>query len=225
MPGNVLVVYYSAYGHTHRMAEAVAEGARAEEGTTVRVRRIPELEEARRALSVQAPYVQAQERQAEIPEVTHDDLRWADGIAWGIPTRFGNMPSQVKQFMDTLGGLWMKGELEDKAAGIFTSTATIHGGQESTVLTSMVPLLHLGMILVGTPYGQNPQILVTDGIGGSPYGPGTLAGGDGSRQPVDAELTTARNLGARLARVGARVRDLRQKVDHGQQGEVQQYDS
>jgi NAD(P)H dehydrogenase (quinone) len=205
------------------MAEAVAEGARSELGTEVRIRRIPELEEARRALSPQAPYTQAQERQSHIAEATHDDLRWADGIAWGIPTRFGNMPSQVKQFMDTLGGLWMRGELEDKAAGIFTSTATVHGGQESTILTSMVPLLHLGMILVGTPYGQNPQILVTDGIGGSPYGPGTLAGGDGTRQPVEAEVTTARNLGARLARVGARVRDLRQGSPHGEQGEVPQY--
>jgi NAD(P)H dehydrogenase (quinone) len=209
MTGNVLVVYYSAYGHTHRMAEAVAEGAR-RESATVRVRRIPELEEARRGLSTQPPYVQAQERQSEIAEATHDDLRWADAIAWGIPTRFGNMPAQVKQFLDTLGGLWMRGELEDKAAGIFTSSATIHGGQESTILTSMVPLLHLGMILVGTPYGQNPQILVTDGIGGSPYGPATLAGGDGSRQPVEAELETARNLGGRLARVGARLHDLRE---------------
>ena len=215
MTGNVLVVYYSAYGHTHRMAEAVADGAR-REAATVRVRRVPELEEARRALSTQAAYVEAQKRQRDVAEVTHDDLRWADAIAWGIPTRFGNMPAQVKQFLDTLGGLWMKGELEDRAAGIFTSTATIHGGQESTVLTSMVPLLHLGMIVMGSPYGQNPQILVTDGIGGSPYGPGTLAGGDGSRQPVEPELETARNLGARLARVGARLHDLR-----GDGGEVQ----
>jgi NAD(P)H dehydrogenase (quinone) len=115
----------------------------------------------------------------------------------------------MKQFIDTTGGLWQKGELEDKAAGIFTSTATIHGGQETTILTSMVPLLHLGFVLVGTPYGQNPQILVTDGIGGSPYGPGTLAGPDGSRQPVESELTTARNLGARVAKVAARLKDLR----------------
>jgi hypothetical protein len=111
------------------------------------------------------------------------------------------MSAQMKQFIDTTGGLWLKGELEDKATGIFTSTATIHGGQETTILTALVPLIHLGMVFVGTPYGQNPQILVTDGIGGSPYGPGTLAGTDGSRQPVEAELTTARNLGSRLARV------------------------
>jgi NAD(P)H dehydrogenase (quinone) len=137
-------------------------------------------------------YVRAQQAQADIAMVTNDDLRWADGIAWGTPTRYGNMSAQMKQFIDTTGGLWLKGELEDKVTGIFTSTATIHGGQETTILTALVPLIHLGMVFVGTPYGQNPQILVTDGIGGSPYGPGTLAGTDGSRQPVEAELTTAR---------------------------------
>ena len=141
--------------------------------------------------------------------VAHDDLRWAHGIAWGTPTRFGNMSAQMKQFIDTTGGLWLKGELEDKATGIFTSTATIHGGQETTILTALVPLIHLGMVFVGTPYGQNPQLLVTDGIGGSPYGPGTLAGTEGSRQPVEAELTTARNLGSRLARVAGRLKDLK----------------
>lgn len=210
MPTNVLVAYYSAYGHIYQMAQAVVEGAKSEADTDVRLRRIPELEEARRALSQQPFYVQAQQQQTSVPEVTHDDLRWADGIAWGTPTRFGNMTAQMKQFIDTLGGMWMKGELEDKATSIFTSTATIHGGQESTMLTSLVPLLHLGMVFVGTPYGQNPQILVTDGIGGSPYGPGTLAGPDGSRQPVEAELLTARNLGSRIARVAARLKPLRQ---------------
>ena len=144
-----------------------------------------------------------------VTRLRDDDLRWADGIAWGTPTRYGNMSAQMKQFVDTTGGLWLKGELEDKATGIFTSTATIHGGQETTILTALVPLIHLGMVFVGTPYGQNPQILVTDGIGGSPYGPGTLAGTDGSRQPVEAELTTARNLGSRLARVAGRLKDLR----------------
>ena len=222
MTSNVLVVYYSSYGHIFRMAQAVAEGAGAIPEAEVRLRRIPELEEARRAMSAQPPYVQAQEQQRDVQEVTHDDLRWANSIAWGIPTRFGNMPAQVKQFLDSLGGLWARGELEDKAAGIFTSTATIHGGQESTILTSLVPLLHLGMIIVGTPYGENPQILVTDGIGGSPYGPGTIAGGDGSRQPVEAELITAANLGGRLARVGARLHDLRGAGSNGGPGAADQ---
>jgi NAD(P)H dehydrogenase (quinone) len=224
MPTNILVVYYSSYGHIYQMAQAVADGAKGVEGAEVRLRRIAELEQARQGMSTQPWYVQSQEQQQEIPEVTHDDLRWADGICWGTATRFGNMTAQMKQFLDGLGGLWMKGELEDKPAGIFTSTATIHGGQESTILTALVPLLHLGMIFVGTPYGQNPQIMVTDGIGGSPYGPGTLAGSDGSRQPVESELQTARNLGSRVTRVAERLKSLRQTVEHGQQGEVQQYE-
>ena len=135
MTANILVTFYSTYGHVHRMALAVAEGAESVAGTTLRLRRIPELEEARRALSAQDAYVRAQQTQADIPVVTHDDLRWADGIAWGTPTRYGNMSAQMKQFVDTTGGLWLKGGLEDKATGIFTSTATIHGGQETTILT------------------------------------------------------------------------------------------
>ena len=117
MPTNLLVTFYSTYGHIHRMARAVVEGAESVPDTTVRLRRIPELEEARRALSAQDAYVQAQQTQAEIAEVTHDDLRWADGIAWGTPTRYGNMSAQMKQFVDTTGSLWLKGELEDKATG------------------------------------------------------------------------------------------------------------
>src|SRR4029078_8898368 len=188
MTTNVLIAFYSTYGHIHRMALAVAEGAEGVPDTAVQLRRIAELEEARKALVGQDAYLRAQQAQAEIPVVTHDDLRWADGIAWGTPTRYGNMSAQMKQFVDTTGGLWLKGELEDKATGIFTSTATIHGGQETTILTALAPLIHLGMVFVGTPYGQNPQLLVTDGIGGSPYRPGTLAGPDVSPQTVASEL-------------------------------------
>src|SRR5262249_10332873 len=136
----------------HRMALAVSEGAESVPDSTVQLRRIAELEDARKALSAQDTFVRAQQAQANIPVVTHD----ADGIAWGTPTRYGNMSAQMKQFVDTTGGLWLKGELEDKATGIFTSTATIHGGQETTILTALVPLIHLGMIFVGTPYGQAP---------------------------------------------------------------------
>jgi NAD(P)H dehydrogenase (quinone) len=211
MPTNILVVYYSSYGHLYKMAQSVVEGAKSVSDTDVRLRRVEELEQARIGMSKQPAYVAAQEAQKDVPIATHDDLRWADGICWGTPTRYGNMCAQMKQFIDSTGQLWMKGELEDKAAGVFIGTATIHGGQETTALTTMVPLLHLGMVIVGTPYGQNPQILVTDGIGGSPYGPGTLAGPDGSRQPVESELTTARNLGSRVARVAARLKDLRAK--------------
>ncbi len=225
MPTKILIPFYSTYGHTHQMAHAVAEGAEGVADTEVRVRRIPELEAARQAMSGQDAYVQAQDKMAEHAEVTHDDLRWADGVIWGTPTRYGNMTAQMKAFIDTTGSLWQKGELEDKATGIFTSTATIHGGQETTIITSLVPLLHLGMIFVGTPYGQNPQILTTDGIGGSPYGPATLAGGDGSRQPVEAELVTARNLGSRVAEVASRLKSLRAQNTQGQQDDASSYDA
>jgi NAD(P)H dehydrogenase (quinone) len=211
MPTNILIVYYSSYGHLYKMAQAVVEGANREADADVRLRRVEELEQARIGMSKQPAYIAAQEAQKDVPIVTHDDLRWADGICWGTPTRYGNMCAQMKQFIDSTGQLWMKGELEDKAAGVFIGTATIHGGQETTAITSFIPLMHLGMVIVGTPYGQNPQILVTDGIGGSPYGPGTLAGPDGSRQPVDSELTTARNLGSRVTKVAARLKDLRSK--------------
>jgi NAD(P)H dehydrogenase (quinone) len=223
MPTNILIVYYSSYGHIFQVAQAVEEGARSVADTEVRMRRVAELEQARAGMSKQPAYVQAQEKQKDVPIATHDDLLWADGICWGTPTRYGNMAAQMKQFIDSTGKLWLEGSLEDKAAGIFTSTATIHGGQETTIITSLIPLMHLGMVIVGTPYGQNPQILVTDGVGGSPYGPGTLAGPDGSRQPVDSELTTARNLGSRVAKVAARLKDLRQKQPHGQQPDAPQY--
>jgi NAD(P)H dehydrogenase (quinone) len=125
------------------------------------------------------------------------------------------MSAQMKEFIDTTGALWMKGELEDKATGMFVSTATIHGGHETTIITGLVPLLHLGMVFVGTPYGQNPQLMAAEGIGGSPYGPGTVTGPDGSRQPTDLELATARNLGSRLAHVAGRLKDMRRSVAHG----------
>ena len=205
----VLVPFYSSYGHTYQLAQAVAEGARTA-GAEVRLRRIPELPSAREAMSGQQGYVEAQQQMAGVEEVTHDDLRWADAIAWGTPTRYGNMAAQVKAFLDTTGGLWQKGELEGKAAGVFVSTGNTGGGQESTVLTTLVPLLHLGMVFVGTPYGQNPQLLTTEGKGGSPYGPGTIAGPDGSRQPIDDELAVGRSLGRRLARIGGALASVRQ---------------
>lgn len=223
MPANVLIPFYSTFGHVHQLALAVAEGARGVPGTEVRLRRIPELEAARQAMSGLEWYVKAQEAQADIPEATADDLRWADGVVWGTPTRYGNMTAQMKQFLDTLGGLWAKGELEDKATGVFTSTANLGGGQETTIITSLIPLLHFGMIFVGTPYGQNPGIFGAEGRGGSPYGPGTVAGPDGSRQPVEAELQTARNLGARVAHVAAALRPVRLKEAHGQQDDAPTY--
>jgi len=211
MPTNILVVYYSSYGHLFKMAQSVEAGAKSVADTDVRLRRVAELESAGKHMSAQPAYVAAQEAQKDVPIANNDDLRWADGVCFGTPTRYGNMAAQMKQFIDGTGGLWLKGEMEDKAAGVFVGTGTIHGGQETTAITTMVPLVHLGMVICGTPYGQNPHILVTDGIGGSPYGPGTLAGPDGSRQPVDSELTTARNLGSRVAKVAAQLKTLRKK--------------
>lgn len=209
MATNVLVVYYSSYGHIYKMAQAVFDGAAGVADTEVRLRRVAELTEAKAAMSAQPAYLAAQRAQADVPEATMDDLRWADGVCFGTPTRYGNMTAQMKEFIDSTGPLWVAGELEDKAAGVFTSTSTIHGGQETTIITTMIPLLHLGFVLVGTSYGQNPQIQVVEPIGGSPYGPSTLAGPDGSRQPVEAELLTARNLGSRVARVAAHLKAMR----------------
>jgi NAD(P)H dehydrogenase (quinone) len=221
---NTLVVFYSAYGHVHRLARAVEEGAAAVPSTEVRLRRIPELAEARKALEGTEAYRQAQEAQRHIPEATLDDLRWADGIAWGTPTRFGNMCAQMKQLLDTSGPLWQKGELEDKPTGVFTSTASVQGGHETTIVSAMMPLLHLGMVVLGTPYGQNPQILTaTDAIGSSPYGPGTIAGMDGSLEPKPADLQAARNLGTRITRFAMAVKWLCAEGPHGLQAEVTTY--
>lgn len=218
MSAKILIAYYSTYGHVHQMADAVEEGASRVSGAEVRVRRFPEIPAAKEAMSSDENYQSAQRAQEEAhAEVTHDDLRWADGIIWGTPTRYGNMTAQMKQFLDTTGALWQNGELEDKATGVFTSTATIHGGQETTILTSLVPLLHLGMVFVGTPYGQNPHILTTEGVGGSPYGPSTIADGDGSRQPIEDELLTARNLGERVAHVSRHMSEVRASRSQGQQ--------
>ena len=196
MATRVLVVYYSLHGHVEKLAGAVAAGAQSMRNTEVRVRRVPDLGDAKPV-------------QRAVDEATHEDVRWADAIAWGTPTRYGIMATPLKRFFDEMVDVWLKGELEDKPTGVFTSSASIHGGQESTILTTMIPLLHFGMIFVGTPYIQNPQILTTDAIGGSPYGPSTIAGPDDKRPVAEVELLTARNLGLRLARVASALKIVR----------------
>ena len=209
MSAKILITFYSTYGHTFKLAEAVKAGAEAE-GAEVRLRRVAELPQAAAAMKDDENYQAAQESMSHLDEVTHDDLRWADGIAWGTPTRYGNMAAQVKQFIDTTGSLWSKGELEGKATGVFVSTATQHGGQETTILSFHIPLLHLGMIIVGSPYGQNPTLFNVDQIhGGSPYGPSTIAGGNGALQPTDGDLAMSRALGTRLSKVADRLAPLR----------------
>ncbi|MEF8817288.1 MAG: NAD(P)H:quinone oxidoreductase [Salinibacter sp.] len=203
---NIVIPFYSSYGTTHRLARAVEAGVGNVSGATVRLRRIPELPSAGDAMSGQDAYDAAQAEMEDIPRVQHDDLRWADGIIWGTPTRFGNMAAQVKQFIDTLGGMWFEGELEGKATGMFVSTGSIHGGQETTILTSLAPLIHLGMVFVGVRYSTNDQIMTTEGVGGSPYGPGTMPREEsGVDAPTPDERETARSLGERVTRVAARL--------------------
>jgi NAD(P)H dehydrogenase (quinone) len=196
MATRVLVVYYSLHGHVETLARAVVEGAESVRNTDVRLRRVADLGDARPI-------------ERSVDEATHDDVRWADGIAWGTPTRYGIMATPLKRFLDEMVDVWLRGELEDKPTGVFTSSASIHGGQESTILTTLIPLLHFGMIFVGTPYVQNPQILTTDAIGGSPYGPSTIAGPDDKHAVAGVELLTARNLGVRLARVASALKIVR----------------
>lgn len=204
---NIVIPFYSSYGTTHKLARAVEEGADAVPGSTVRLRRIPELPAAKEAMSGQDAYDAAQADMEDIPRVDHDDLRWADGIIWGTPTRFGNMAAQVKQFIDTLGGMWFEGELEGKATGMFVSTGSIHGGHETTILTSLAPLIHLGMVFVGVRYSTNDQIMTTQGVGGSPYGPSTMPREDDDVEPpTPDEIETAQSLGDRVTRVAARLR-------------------
>ncbi|MFZ4454460.1 NAD(P)H:quinone oxidoreductase [Salibacterium aidingense] len=204
MMANIIIPYYSMYGHVFQLANEVVKGAE-QTGAEVKLAKVREFEEVRQAMAEDDAYIKAQEAQKEIPEAEHEDLKWADGIIWGVPTRYGNMPAQLKQFLDSAGALWMNGELEGKATAVFTSTGSIHGGQETTAITTLVPLLHFGLIYVGLPYGENQEMLTTEGIGGSPYAASTIAGVDGSNQPVEQEFTMARRLGARVAHVSEKL--------------------
>jgi len=201
----VLVVYYSLYGHMLQMARAVADGAREIPGADVLLRRVQEFDAVEKVIDGNDYLRQVRERQADIPVCTLDDLRAADGIMFGSPTRFGNMTAQMKQLFDSAGSLWLKGELEGKPAGVFTSTATTHGGQETTLTSMMVPLLHLGMIIVGLPYSSE-GMLHTQARGGTPYGATTIAGSQGELQPTPEDLKLARIQGHRLAAITAKLR-------------------
>jgi len=194
----VLVLYYSSYGHIERMAEAVAEGVR-EAGAEAVIRRVPELvpEEVVRKSGFKLDQ--------KAPIATVDELAGYDAIIFGTPTRFGNMTAQMKHFMDQLGQLWLRGALVGKVASVFSSSATQHGGQESTILTFHPVLLHLGMIIVGLPYAFQGQMGVTEVMGNSPYGASTIAGGDGSRQPSAVELEGARFQGRHVAQIAAKL--------------------
>jgi NAD(P)H dehydrogenase (quinone) len=199
----VLIVYYSMYGHIHRMAEAMAEGAREVKGADVSMYRVPETltEEVLGKMGA----LPAQKRFAHIPVCTVDDLATADAIIFGTPTRFGNMCGQMRQFLDATGGLWAKGALVGKVGSVFTSSATQHGGQESTILTFITYLLHQGMVVVGLPYSFTGQMRIDEITGGSPYGASTIAGGQGERMPSENELNAARFQGKHVAEIATKL--------------------
>jgi NAD(P)H dehydrogenase (quinone) len=194
----VLVLYYSSYGHIETMAGAVAEGARSA-GAAVDIKRVPELVPPEVA---KASHFKLDQK---APVATVDELPNYDAIIFGVPTRFGNMAAQMKNFLDQTGGLWAKGALVGKVGSVFASTATQHGGQESTILSTHTVLLHQGMVIVGLPYAWQGQTIMSEMTGGSPYGASTITGGDGSRQPSANELDGARWQGAHVAKIAAKL--------------------
>lgn len=197
---NILVLYYSAYGHVERMAHAVAEGARSVSGTEVAIKRVPEL------VSEDVGRKAGMKLDQKAPLASVDELANYDAIIFGTPTRFGNMAAQMRNFLDQTGGLWVKGALVGKVASVFASTATQHGGQETTITSFHCTLLHLGMIIVGLPYSFPGLTRMDEVSGGTPYGATTLAKGDGSRQPSENELEGARFQGRHVAEIAAKLR-------------------
>ncbi len=195
----VLVLYYSSYGHIETMAQAVAEGARAA-GAEAAVKRVPELVPAEVAEKAGFKLDQA------APVATVEELADYDAIVFGTPTRFGNMTAQMRNFLDQTGGLWAKGALIGKVGSVFTSSATQHGGQESTILTFIPTLMHHGMVVVGLPYSFAGQSGLDEIKGGSPYGASTIAAADGSRQPSAVELEGARFQGRHVAGIAAKLK-------------------
>jgi NAD(P)H dehydrogenase (quinone) len=199
----VLIIYYSMYGHIHQMAQAVAEGVNSVPGAEAVLRRVPEtlpddVLEKMGALN-------AQQSMAAIPVATVDELEAADAVIFGSPTRFGNMCGQMRQFLDATGQLWAKGALVGKAASVFASSNTQHGGQESTILSFHITLLHQGMVIVGLPYTYQGQMRMDEITGGSPYGASTIAGGSGERMPSENELEAARFQGRHTAGIASKL--------------------
>jgi NAD(P)H dehydrogenase (quinone) len=188
----VLVLYYSSYGHVETLAQAIAEGARSA-GASVDIKRVPETAPAEVA---KASYFKLDQ---SAPIATVDELADYDAIVVGTPTRFGRISSQMASFLDQAAGLWMKGALNGKVGGAFTSTASQHGGQETTLFSIITNLLHFGMIIVGLPYSHQGQMTLDEVVGGSPYGATTIAGGKGERQPSSLDLEGARHQGKLIA--------------------------
>lgn len=199
----IQIVFYSMYGHIFRMAEAVAEGARGDAGAEVTLYQVAELVSPEALARTGAD--KARQAFAHIPLAEVDRLAEAEAIIFGTPTRFGNMCAQMRNFLDQTGGLWAKGGLIGKVGSVFASTATQHGGQETTITSFHNTLLHHGMIIVGVPYSEQGLSTVGEVSGGSPYGASTIAGPDGSRQPSENELTLARAQGKRVAEITGKL--------------------
>ena len=195
----ILVLYHSTYGHIEKMAEAVAEGARSVEGVTVDVKRVPELVPEELARSSGYKLDQA------APIARPEDLAEYDAVIVGAGTRYGTASSQMRNFLDQTGGIWMKGALVGKVGSAFTSTATQHGGQETTLIGLIQTLLHHGMLIAGLPYAWAGQSRIDELTGGSPYGATTITGGDGSRQPSENELEGARWQGRYVAETARKL--------------------
>ena len=198
----ILVVFYSMTGNTAKLAKAVAEGAE-KTGAEVRLRQVEELIPENEFNDVMK---KVKKELKDIPIATNDDLEWADGIAFGTPTRFGNVSAQLKQFIDQTGGLWMKGALINKVATMFTSVSTQHGGHETTITTGIIPLLHQGMIIIGVPYSEQRLMQTNEVSGGSPYGASSVSGPTGDREPTENDLEIAKTQGKRLAEIAEKLK-------------------
>ncbi len=196
----ILVLYHSVYGHIEQMAQAEAEGARQIAGCEVTVKRVPELMSDAAVRAAGGKLLQA------APVAVPDELGAYDAIIFGTPTRYGNMSAQMRNFLDQTGSLWISGALVGKVGSVFTSSATQHGGQESTILTFHPTLLHLGMVVVGLPYSEQRQMSIDEIKGGSPYGASTIAGARGERNPSDQELEMARSQGRHVASIASKLR-------------------
>jgi NAD(P)H dehydrogenase (quinone) len=203
MATKVQVVFYSSHGHVYKMAEAVAAGAREVDGVEATLLQVPELvpDDVLEKSGAKA----ARQAFAHIPVATVDQLPEADAIIFGTPTRFGNMCAQMRNFLDQTGGLWVKGSLIGKVGSVFTSTATQHGGQETTLTSFHTTLLHQGMVVVGLPYSETRQMSMDEITGGSPYGASTITAGDGSRMPSENELAMARYQGRHVAEIAKKL--------------------
>jgi NAD(P)H:quinone oxidoreductase type IV len=199
----VEIVFYSMYGHTYRMAEAVAEGAREVEGSEVELLQVAEL--VPDEVLEKSGAKKAREAFAHVPVAKPNDLADADAIIFGTPTRFGNMCAQMRNFLDQTGGLWARNALVGKVGSVFTSSNTQHGGQETTIVSFQTTLLHLGMVIVGVPYSEIRQSTVDEITGGSPYGASTIAAPDGSRMPSENELAIARFQGRHVAAIAKKL--------------------